>query len=417
MTGQSTQLPAAIAPAATLGVLLIEDDDDDALIVEDLLEDSELDVRLLRARTLAEGVGRLADSLDCVLLDLGLPDAVGVDSVSRVRAAAPWIAVIVFTGLDEGAAGVAAMEAGAQDYLVKGKVDGSLLARAIRYAVGRRHAEDVYQQLRVAEIQADENARLERGLVPHPILTNPSLWIASSYLPGRRRALLGGDFYDAVETSDHCLHTIVGDVAGRGPDEAALGAALRIAWRALTFSGVPGDVILDTLQRMIEHERQDLGTFATLCTLVIDADHGRLRMRRAGHPAPVLIDGGSVAGLPLDGGGPPIGMFADARWPESQFELPAGWAILLYTDGIIEGGDGASGRLGESGLDRLIADYVQSNRSWRRRPHDLLAHLISRTTELNGEELSDDIATIVVGTRAPAEDRAVAEGRAPAEDR
>ena len=233
---------------------------------------------MLRARTLEEGLTQLAASVDCVLLDLGLPDAVGVDSVSRVRAAAPWIAVIVFTGLDEGAAGEAAMEAGAQDYLVKGKVDGGLLARAIRYAVGRRHAEDVYQQLRVAEVRADENARLERGLVPHPILTDPSLWIASSYLPGRRRALLGGDFYDAVETSDGCLHVIVGDVSGRGPDEAALGAALRIAWRALILAGVPGDVVLDTLQRMIEHERRDLGD-------VRDLVHAgdRSRPRRAAH--------------------------------------------------------------------------------------------------------------------------------------
>ncbi len=385
-------------------MLLIEDDDDDALIVEDLLEDSALDVRLLRGRTLEEGLTRLGTTVECVLLDLGLPDGVGVDSVRRVRAAAPWIAVIVFTGLDEGAAGEAAMEAGAQDYLVKGKVDGSLLARAIRYAVGRRHAEDVYQQLRVAEVRADENARLERGLVPHPILTDPSLWIASSYLPGRRRALLGGDFYDAVETTDGWLHVIVGDVSGRGPDEAALGAALRIAWRSLILAGVPGDVVLDTLQRMIEHERRDIGMFATLCTLEIDYAHGGLRMRRAGHPTPVLINGGSIKDLPLDRGGPPIGMFGDAQWPESRFDLPPGWAILLYTDGIIEGGDGGSGRLGETGLNRLIADYVQRDPGWRRRPHDLLAHLISTTTELNGEELSDDVATILVGTRDITED-------------
>lgn len=312
--------------------------------------------------------------------------------------------MIVFTGLDEGAAGEAAMQAGAQDYLVKGKVDGSLLARAIRYAVGRRHAEDVYQQLRVAEVRADENSRLERGLVPHPILTDPSLWIASTYLPGRRRALLGGDFYDAVQTSDGCLHVIVGDVSGRGPDEAALGAALRIAWRALILAGVPGDVTLDTLQRMIEHERRDPGVFATLCTLEIDPAHGSVRVRRAGHPTPVLIDGGSIMNLPLDRGGPPIGMFDDAQWPESRFDLPRGWAILLYTDGIIEGGDGGSGRLGETGLDRLIADYVQRDRGWWRRPHDLLAHLIASATELNGEELSDDVATILVGMRDLAED-------------
>jgi DNA-binding NarL/FixJ family response regulator len=241
-----------------MGVLLIEDDDGDALLVEHLLAESSLDVRVVRGRTLGEALGRLPGDIDCVLLDLGLPDVVGLDTVTRVCSAAPGIAVIVLTGLDDQAAGEAAVDAGAHDYLVKGKVDGDLLTRAIRYAIGRRHAQEVGQPLRVAELQAAENARLERGLVPHPIVRDPSIWIASSYLPGRRRALLGGDFHDAVETPDGCLHLLVGDVSGHGPDEAALGAGLRIAWRALTLSGASGDL-------RIEAHRDD-GHWELSCT-------------------------------------------------------------------------------------------------------------------------------------------------------
>ncbi len=125
----------------------------------------------------------LGGGVDCVLLDLRLPDAVGMEAVHSLRQAAPWIAVIVLTGLDDERAGQTAVDVGAQDYLVKGNVDGGLLARASHYAVSRRHAEDVQQRLRVAEIRADEIARLERGLVPRPIIDDPSLWIASSYLP------------------------------------------------------------------------------------------------------------------------------------------------------------------------------------------------------------------------------------------
>jgi serine phosphatase RsbU (regulator of sigma subunit) len=383
-----------------LDVLLIEDDDDDAFIVEELLAESSLGARVRRGRTLREGLLALPGTVDCVLLDLRLPDVDGLDAVTHLRTAAPWIAVIVLTGLDDEAAGEAAVDAGAQDYLVKGKVDSPLLARAIRYAVGRRHAEDVLQQLRVAEVRADENARLERGLVPHPIVRDPALWIASSYLPGRRRALLGGDFYDAVETVDGHLHVIVGDVSGRGPDEAALGAGLRIAWRALTLSGAGGDVVLGTLEQMIEHERQVARTFATLCTLEIKPADRELCLRRAGHPAPVLIDGALITSLPLDRGGPPIGMFPKSEWLPSIFELPSEWSILLYTDGIIEGSDGGSDRLGEDGLRGLIADYVGREPGWRQRPHDLLRQLVARTTQLNGEELSDDAAMLLIGSRA-----------------
>jgi serine phosphatase RsbU (regulator of sigma subunit) len=133
--------------------------------------------------------------------------------------------------------------------------------------------------------------------------------------------------------------------------------------------------------------------------LEIRPSHRALCLRRAGHPPPVLIDGGSITSMPLDGGGPPIGMFAESEWPESRFELPREWSILLYTDGVIEGSDGDSGHVGEDGLRRLIADHVERAPGWRRDPHELLRQLITRTKELNGEELSDDVVMLLVGSR------------------
>jgi serine phosphatase RsbU (regulator of sigma subunit) len=390
-------LPAPLT--AVLDILLVEDDDDDALIVEDLLADSPLEVSLSRARTLGEALAQVPASIDCVLLDLRLPDVVGLEAVGRLRSAAPQIAVIVLTGLDDEAAGETAVEAGAQDFLVKGKVDGSLLARAIRYAVGRRHAEDVDRQLRVAEVLADENARLQRGLVPHPILTNPDLFIAATYLPGRQRALLGGDFYDALETSDGALHVIVGDVSGRGPDEAALGASLRISWHALTLARTDRDRVLPTLQGMIERERQATATFATLCSLEVSPADRSLCLRRAGHPPPILIEGAHAQSLPLQGGGPPIGMFDGGDWPESRSTLPDRWSILLYTDGVIERRDENGALLGEDGLCRLIENYVAGEPEWRADPRGLLTELLTRVRERNREELGDDVAMVLIGRR------------------
>ncbi len=395
-----------VTTGSRLGVLLVEDDDDDALIVEDLLQDEGAAVDLVRGRTLAEGLALLPGEVGCVLLDLHLPDSSGLESVQRLRDAAPWIAVIVLTGLDDEAAGERAVQAGAQDYLVKGKVSGPLLARAIRYAVGRRHAEDVLAQLRVAEVRANENARLERALVPHPILSSPYVWVASRYLPGRRRALIGGDFFDLVEIpadGDRAhtgpLHVVMGDVSGRGPDEAALGAGLRIAWRALTLSGAAADGVLHTLQQMIEAERQEIGTFATLCTLEVDPVTRTLCQRRAGHPAPLLVADGEVRSLPLDDGGPPIGMFRAAEWPANRFRLPEDWAVLLYTDGLIEGRDGADGLLGEEGLRLLIADLITSTPGWRADPSGLLRAIVEEAQRRHGEPFSDDVALLALGTR------------------
>lgn len=390
--------------ADRLGVLLIEDDDDDALIVKHLLEDVRSDIDLLRARTLGEGLELLPGEVGCVLLDLRLPDTSGLEAVARVRSVAPWLAVIVLTGLDEEGVGEAAVEAGAQDYLVKGRVDGPLLARSIRYAVGRRHAEDVLAQLRLAEVRADETARLERGLVPHPLVQSPAVWVASRYLPGRRRALIGGDFYDLVEfppwtETDGCLHVVMGDVSGRGPDEAALGAALRIAWRALTLSATAPGRTLDTLQAMIEVERQHPGTFATLCTLEINPIARTLRQQRAGHPPPMLIADGAVRSLPLEHGGPPIGMFTGVEWPVSEYALPDDWAVLLYTDGLTEGRDGDRGLLGEEGLQALVAERITARPDWRADPGALLGEVVEEAQRRHGEPFSDDVAVLALGTR------------------
>jgi len=395
----------------SISVLLLEDDDGDALLVADLLQESASNLRLVRSRTVAEALEVVSVGVDCVLLDLGLPDAEGLESLARVRAAAPGIAVIVLTGLDNEAAGAAAVAAGAQDYLVKGQVDGGLLARSIRYAIGRRQAEEARQKLHGAELRAAENARLERGLVPRPIVIDPAIWMASSYRPGRSRALLGGDFFDVVETADGKLHAVVGDVCGHGPDEAALGASLRIAWRALTLSGADADVAMATLHQVIEHERQIAGTFATLCTLEIEPARDAVSVRRAGHPPPVLIDGRTARMLPYDRGGPPIGVYPDATWPAARFALPAGWSILLYTDGLIEGCiDGGSQRLGEDGLHELIVEYLSLVPDLRGDPDRLLRRLIARATERNGEALTDDVAMLLIGS---CDDRKGARGELP----
>jgi serine phosphatase RsbU (regulator of sigma subunit) len=251
----------------------------------------------------------------------------------------------------------------------------------------------------VAEIRADETARLERGLVPHPIVADPGVWIASRYLPGRRRALIGGDFYDVVEVAGGRLHVVMGDVSGRGPDEAALGAALRIAWRALTLSRTPVERVLHTLQSMIEAERQDPGTFATVCTLEIDPRARTLALRRAGHPAPMLLDDGSATSLPLAGGGPPIGMFETVQWPASEFRLPERWAVLLYTDGVIEGRDADGTLLGEDGLRSIVDDHVTGDRGWRSDPSGLLGGILERIRRRQGDLFSDDVALLALGAR------------------
>src|SRR5690606_32817419 len=161
-------------------------------------------------RTLEETKAKLGPHIQCVLVDLSLPDATGLEALEHVLALAPDAAVLVLTGQTDAHVGVAAVQAGAQDYLVKQDVDGRLLARAIRYAMERKRADLAQRRLVEAELTAKENARLENGLLPVPLLRNRELRHTTRYLPGSEGLRLAGDFLDTVQTPDGSIHIVVG---------------------------------------------------------------------------------------------------------------------------------------------------------------------------------------------------------------
>src|SRR5690606_5563489 len=141
----------------------VEDDDGDAVLVEELFAEVNMPVDLRRARDLDSALGML--EVDCVLLDLGLPGTQGMAALERILSSPRTPAVVVFTGMTTQGAGLRAVAAGAQDYLVKGDVTPQLLARSVRYAIQRRHAEIQERDLYRAQLRASETSRLERGLL------------------------------------------------------------------------------------------------------------------------------------------------------------------------------------------------------------------------------------------------------------
>ena len=123
-------------------VLLVEDSPADAALVREQLRPELAGVEVTRARRVAEAQALLRERpYDCLVLDLSLPDADGLDGLRLVRAGDPAVPVVVLTGSWDERIGVQALQAGAQDYLVKGRADGPELARAIRYAVERKLGE------------------------------------------------------------------------------------------------------------------------------------------------------------------------------------------------------------------------------------------------------------------------------------
>ncbi|HWV85613.1 MAG TPA: SpoIIE family protein phosphatase [Capillimicrobium sp.] len=380
-------------------LLLVEDDEGDAFLVRELLTEAAPEISILTVATLAEAEAQAARA-DCALLDLGLPDSSGLEGLVRLRRVAPETPVVVLTGLDHAHLGIEAVRSGAHGYLAKGGVDGERLARAIRYAIARGRAERSERALLEAQLHAQENARLERGLLPTALVRDPGTRLIAGYRPGRRRAVLGGDFYDAVELDDGTLHVAIGDVCGHGADEAALGVCLRIAWRSLTLAQRPAPEVLRTMDRLLVHERHRPDLFTTFALLAVAPDRRSVDVWLAGHPPPVLVGEDGTRELAIDRVHLPLGLVDDQRWEPRTVALPERWTLLLYTDGLIEGraGDGPV-RLGVDGLTDAV-DALGGAARATAAGEELLDALIEHVEQLNGGPHADDVAAVLVSSRA-----------------
>ena len=144
-------------------VLLIEDNPADARLIEFMLNDAKgLAFELEWRDNLGAGLERLdAGNVDVVLLDLGLPESTGFDTLQRLLGAGRKVpTLVVLSGLTDEEIAVQALQSGAQDYLVKGQVDSALLVRAIRYAIGRSQAEEALRQAHAEAQAAKERAEV-----------------------------------------------------------------------------------------------------------------------------------------------------------------------------------------------------------------------------------------------------------------
>ncbi len=377
-------------------VLLVEDDDGDALLVEELLTESVTPMTVVRARSADEAAA--AREVDCILLDLGLPDVDGFSALESLIRRRDSPAVVVLTGRAATGHGLRAVAAGAQDYLVKGDITAEALVRAVRYAIERRRAQSQERALFRAQVRDYEATRLERALLPTPLVGDGSLEVLVGYRAGRD-GLLGGDFYDVVEREDGSVAAVVGDVAGHGPDEAALGATLRTAWRTSVLAGLPAAKVLDVVEQVLAAERGRPEIFATLVMLVVAPDRRSLDLFLCGHPAPFLL-GRPTGPLPSEHRGRALGIPVLGGWRSERIELGPQWRVIMFTDGVLETtvDDGGS-RLGEEGLARVIETQLDGTVALVQdgAAPTLVDRILGAVSERHGGDLVDDAALVVLG--------------------
>jgi signal transduction histidine kinase len=142
-----------------LQVLVVEDNAGDARLLQEMFsKEKPGSFQLTHLLRMSEALVHLAESeVDIVLLDMGLPDGHGLDTVRRAQAVAPGVPVIVLTGLDDEALAAEAMKEGAQDYLIKGQIESRALPRALRHAIERHRMQAESDQMRTNQLQFKDN--------------------------------------------------------------------------------------------------------------------------------------------------------------------------------------------------------------------------------------------------------------------
>ena len=187
-------------------ILMIEDNPADARLTRELLREAdELAVEIVHADTLSRGLACFDErSFDAVLLDLSLPDTSGIEGVTRVNEASPMIPIIVLSGQVNEEVAIAALQEGAQDYLIKGQGDGYLIGRTIRYAIERKRIETQLVEAKKAAEAADRAKTDFLANMSHELRTPLNAIIGfSSMMSTEMRGPLGHAVYKEYATDIH----------------------------------------------------------------------------------------------------------------------------------------------------------------------------------------------------------------------
>jgi phosphoserine phosphatase RsbU/P len=317
-------------------------------------------------------------AVDVVVTDVVMPNMDGLELMKWAQEHCPQPLWIILSGLETFDAAVDALQLGAFDYLakppevprvrvaVRNALDQIELVRERKRLYGEledRNAElaekvDQLQKVcRVLENQAaviqadlDRAEIIQRALLPQEPPALPGWCMETLYRPG---SSVGGDFYDTVVLDDEHLGVVIADAAGHGVAAAMLSVLFKLRLKQLDSQGnalMPNQV-LERLNSRLYEMLSAPGAFITAVYILLDLRTGRARLASAGHTPCILVSSGSTTRM-LERTGPALGLEESSSYREHELQLGEGDRLMLYTDGVLEGGEDSPSS------EELAADMV-----------------------------------------------------------
>jgi serine phosphatase RsbU (regulator of sigma subunit) len=280
--------------------------------------------------------------------------------------------------------------------LVKGKVSGALLIGHSGQAgfFDESHMEFARNLSALIALTA-ENARLYEHqasmvrLLEEALLDIPEdlsgVEFGHLYRSASEQSRVGGDFYDVIQMRNGWIGILIGDVSGHGVEAARVATLARDTIQAFAHQSRHPRLVLAETNRVLVDRR--IKGFVTAFLCFLDPLTGGMVYSSAGHPPPLLVEGGSVR--QLEPGGSPLGSFAVSRYTDRDAVIAKDSILLLYTDGVTEARRGNE-LYGESRLEAALLEEREGEIS------DLPARLLARVTDFSGGLLQDDVAMLAV---------------------
>lgn len=382
---------SASAGRRPLAALIIEDSEFDALFLLALLRQGGYEVRSRRVQDAASLSAALtSEHWDIVFSDHRMPNFDSTEALRIVKATRSDIPFIIVSGSIGEDVAVAAMKAGAQDYLMKGNLTRLVAAveRELQDAKDRQARREAERAL-LAQQEALRIAReVQEHLFPPRAPAIPGFDIAGATRPAEAT---GGDYYDFIRASSDRTFIVVGDVSGHGLGPALLMADVRAYLRALARDHADIRDMLDQANRLL---RDDLGDFRFITMLFasLSSDTRRLRYLNAGHPAGYVLDGHGRVKAELASSSAALGLARDMKFPKAvEVRLEPADTVVLLTDGALEatspGGE-------EFGLNRVL-DLVRRER--HRPASEIISALFDEVRRFSAvPELRDDLSAVII---------------------
>ncbi|HUT08879.1 MAG TPA: SpoIIE family protein phosphatase [Thermoguttaceae bacterium] len=369
-------------------ILLVEDDPDDVWIMRSLLGDRwDGPFELIHVELLSAAVHCCKErEFDVILLDLALPDSQGLETFLAMVAQADGVPIVVLSGYSDERTAVKAVQAGAEDYLVKGQVNDNLLVRSIRYAIERNRRHDAEAALRDTSEEFRAAQEIQQRLFPVDAPLLDGFDIAGALYPAKATA---GDYYDYIPMRGDCLAIVVGDVSGHGMGPALLMSETRACLR--TLSQVYADVgeILSRTNTVLYGDTAD-NQFVTLAMVRLDPGSRSLIYASAGQRGYLLHAGEKLT--VLNSTAIPLGIQPDTIvGTEGPILLEGGEIITFFTDGVFEAESPGHVRFGAERALQVIA--AERDRPARRIVDALREEIVGFT---RNRPPRDDITVVIV---------------------